>query len=59
MTFGNCGAHYTISLRRYNLISKGDVITAKTTRKVKSTSSSNMVTVTKKVLSLSLKVASY
>ena len=34
------------------------MITAKTARKVKYTSSSNVVTVTKKVLSLSLKVTS-
>ena len=39
----------------YNLLSVGDVIRSKTVRKVKSTSASDMVTVTKKVLTLSLK----
>ena len=41
---------------RYNLLSIGDVIKSKTVRKVKSTSATDVVTVTKKVLTLSLKV---
>ena len=49
----SCAIHLTCS---YNLLSVGDVIRSKTVRKVKSTSSTDMVTVTKKVLTLSLKV---
>ena len=43
-------------MNRYNLIAVGDVVRSKTTRKVKSVSAADLVTVTKKVLVLALRV---
>ena len=53
---GSVGDLLWNDIYRYNLLSIGDVIKSKTVRKVKSTSATDVVTVTKKVLTLSLKV---